>query len=218
MAGIMKTVRLARQAFVLNWMADNPGPRDLFGPTACMAGVWRKDAASASLVGDFARAFSIGDEDAAARAMGLVMRHLEGRDLVRRRRVGIEGGGSRNSWHLSPQAQAALEAGVQAATLLVEEPEAPVTQASPAQETPAAAAEAPPAADAGANLYLAIEVEASEDVRFYWRGGADAAEAAERMQAEGRNPVFVESLKGGRPGHWSRLEAEAGIVQMEMEA
>lgn len=216
MAGIMKTVRLARQAFVLNWMADNPGPRDLFGPTACIAGVWRKDAASASLVGDFARAFGIGDEDAAARAMGLVMRHLEGRDLVRRRRVGIEGGGSRNSWHLSPQAQAALEAGVQASTLLVEEPGVPAPDSPSVQEDPVTGTALP--ADTSANLYLAVEVEAGEDVRFHWRGGADAAEAAERMRAEGRDPVFVESLKGGRPGHWSRAEAEAGIVQMEMEA
>ena len=214
MAGIMKTVRLARQAFIMEWMQANPGPSDLFGPTACLAGTWRKDAASAGMVDDFGRAFAL-EGDSAARALGLAMRHLEIKDLVVRSRLGIEGGGSRLAWRLAPAAQAALDAGVAAATLVKE---APPSSGAPEDAKPGTAV--PEAGEVGGdgNLYLAVEVEDGEDRRFHWRGGADAAEAADLMREAGHAPVFVESLKGGRPGYWSLADAESGIAQVEMEA
>ena len=70
-----------------------------------------------------------------------------------------------------------------------------------------------------ANLYAFVVPDPSTglDKRCYWRGGENCLDALAMMREEGVEPLFIESLKGGAPGHWSPCEAAAGITQDEMD-
>lgn len=216
----------AKMAWIIRKLSDpETGDRDLFGFLGNEFGVSPGDTRSLALAMEFAEEFGEGEASRkprnAAAAMRRVMTALEERKIVVRSTRALNAAqGWQRSWSLSPAALFRLENGVTAPDLALTGVPQGAFAENGAMFSPKGGRiegeKLAPSSGSEMNLYVIVVIENGDEVRKNWRGGKDCEETLELARAEGIEPIFVESLKGGAPGYWCRDEAERGITQIGM--